>query len=297
VIWRNARHAHFFLNSPQIWMLRVANIVLDFCWEQKEMPAIKFRLGALALATLGTAMLLATGSLNAAPVTYNFATGGVNSNPGVSGNTVTFMDSTSTYSVGLTSWTDIVVPGSLTQATGFVTGAPNVQGFGVCDSTEGTFAACTGGGGNSPVRGLDNANGQNWVLLVFSQAVNLSAFTIFPDVGNTPKDQDLDVTYFTGNISGASAVQNRNYAYLTGTLGMTQYNVDFAKGQTGVTVDVTAQNGNTEVWGNAILIGGSRTSGADRFFLSGMTTVVPVPAAVWLFASALAVLLGRRRFT
>jgi hypothetical protein len=77
---------------------------------------------------------------------------------------------------------------------------------------------------------------------------------------------------------------------------MTQYNVDFAKGTTGVTVDVTAQNGNTEVWGNAILIGGSLTSGADRFFLTGATTVVPVPAAVWLFASALAVLLGRRRF-
>jgi len=242
-------------------------------------------------------MLLTAGALNAAPVVYDFTTGGTNSNPGVSGNTVTFLDTTNTYSVSLTSWTDGVAPvGSLTQATGFVTGAPNVQGFGVCDSLEGTFAACTGGGGNAPVRGLDNANGQNWVLLIFSQVVNLSSFAIFPDVGNVVKSQDLDVTYFTGIISGASAIANQNYAYLTGTLGMTQYNVDFAKGTTGVTVDVTAQNGNTEVWGNAILIGASLTSGADRFFLTGATTVVPVPAAVWLFASALAVLLGRRRF-
>jgi hypothetical protein len=251
----------------------------------------------LLAAKLAVASLLAAGSLHAAPVTFDFTTGGVDSAPGVSGNTVTFTDNTLSQSVQLTSWTDIVSPGTLTSATGFVTTAPNVEGFGVCDSTEGTFAACIGGGGNSPVRGLDNANGQNWVLLVFSQAVNLSTFTIFPDVGNTPKDQDLDVTYFTGNISGASAVQNRNYAYLTGTLGMTQYNVDFAKGQSAVTVDITAQNGNTEIWGNAILIGGSLTSGGDRFFLSGMTAVVPVPAAVWLFASALITLLGSKRYS
>jgi hypothetical protein len=250
--------------------------------------------GSFLAAKLGLAALLAAGSINAAPVSYDFTTGGVNSNPGVSGNTVSFLDSTLSHTVELTSWF-APVNGSLTTATGFVTGAPNVQGFGVCDSTEGTFATCTAGGGNAPVRGVDNANGQNWVLLLFSQPVNLSTFSIFPDVGNTPRDQDLDVTYFTGNLSAASDLQSRNYAYLTGTLGMTQRNVDFARGQTGVTVDITAQNGNAEVWGNAILIGASLTSGSDRFFLSGMTAVVPVPPAIWLFGSALAVLLGRRR--
>ena len=253
-------------------------------------------LGSLTAVRLGLAALLAAGSINAAPVSYNFTTGGVDSNPGVSGNTVSFLDSTLSHTVELTSWY-APANGSLTTATGFVTGAPNVQGFGVCNSTEGTFAACTSGGGNSPIRGLDNAGGQDWVLLLFSQPVNLSTFTIFPDVGDNSRDQDRDVTYFTGNVGAASNLQNQDYAYLTGTLGMTQWNVDAARAQTGLTVDITAQNGNTEVWGNAILIGASLTSGADRFFLSGMTAVVPVPPAIWLFGSALAVLLGRRRLS
>ena len=251
--------------------------------------------GSLVVAKLGLVALFAAGSLNAAPISYDFTAGGADSNPGVSGNTVSFLDSTLSHTVELTSWY-APANGSLTTATGFVTGAPNVEGFGVCNSTEGTFAACTANGGNSPIRGLDNAGGQDWVLLLFAEPVNLSTFTIFPDIGNNSRDQDRDVTYFTGSISAASDLQSQDYDYLTGTLGMTQWNVDSTRGQTAVTIDITAQNGNTEVWGNAILIGASLTSGADRFFLTGMTAVVPVPPAIWLFGSALAVLLGRRRF-
>jgi len=259
------------------------------------MQTLKLKSGSFAAARLGLVALLAAGTLNAAPISFDFTAGGVDSNPGVNGNTVSFLDSTLSHTVQLTSWY-APVDGSLTTATGFVTGAPNVQGFGVCNSAEGTFAACTANGGNSPIRGLDNAGGQDWVLLLFSQPVNLSTFTIFPDIGDNSKDQDRDVTYFTGNVSSANDLQNRNYAYLTGTLGMQQWNVDSSKDMTAVTIDITAQNGNAEVWGNAILIGASLTSGADRFFVSGMTAVVPVPPAIWLFGSALAVLLGRRRF-
>jgi hypothetical protein len=251
-------------------------------------------LAARSLKVFAFSALLAAGEVGATTVSYDFTTGGVNSAPGVSGNTVTFTGSTPGYTVSLTSWTDGGV-GTLSAATGHVISATNVSGFGVCDSTEGTFAACIGDGGNAPMRGIDNLGGQNWVLLVFSQAVDLRTFTMFPDVGNGNKDQDRDVTYFTGFVSGASAIAGRDYSYLTGTLGLTQFNVGFGKGKTAVTVDVMAQNGGTPIMANAILIGGSLTGGADRAFLTGITTVVPVPAAVWLFVSAFGVLFGYRR--
>jgi len=259
------------------------------------MRGFRINSGSLLAVKLGLSALLAAGSLSAAPVSYDFTTGGVNSNPGVRGNTVSFLDNTLSHTVELTSW---YAPnnGSLATATGFVTGAPNVQGFGVCNSGEGAFATCTANGGAGSQRGLDNATGRDWVLLLFSQPVNLSSFTIFPDVGNTgTRSRDRDVTYFTGNIDAASELQNQNYAFLTGALGMTRRDVNFSSGRTSVTVNLTAQNGNQEVWGNAILIGASLANTGDRFFLSGMTAVVPVPPAIWLFGSALAVLLGRRR--
>jgi hypothetical protein len=131
---------------------------------------------------------------------------------------------------------------------------------------------------------------------------------VFPEIENGTKKPGRDVTYFTGWIDSAGDLAGTTYAELTapetsGGLALRQFDVKNQKGSTASTVTLTdySTDPDPRVWGNAILIGASLDNGGkgkspkDTIVLNGMTTVVPVPAAVWLFVSALCTLLARRK--
>ena len=160
----------------------------------------------------------------------------------------------------------------------------------MCNQSETPLADCIN---KDNARSVDNAGGNDWLLLLFDTSVNLTDFTVSPDVGSKNKAQGRDVTYFTGTLSSASEIDGKTYDDLVNTLGLDRTDVNNGKSTVSALIDINAQAG-TEVWGNAILIGASAANGGDRIMLSSMTTTVPVPPAVWLFASALA-FLGRCR--
>ena len=214
----------------------------------------------------------------ASTVSYTF-TGGVETNPGVDGNTFTY--DISGNSVELSAWSDLGLT-SLAQATLH----EQSLGLGICSSAEGSLNQCLG---QNNRRGLDNAGEHEWILITFSEVVQLDSFIIAPE-GNAGRD----VTYYTGWLADSSELSGATYTDLitdraSGGLELMEYNLLSGKSTTAVTIDITAVNGGTEVWGNTLLIGASTLNGGDNFLLQGVTstTAVPVPAAIWLLVSGL----------
>jgi hypothetical protein len=227
--------------------------------------------------------LFMSGSTRAAPVSYefDFTGGGV-----ASGSELLFTDPTDiTLTATVTSWAEVGA-GTLEKATT----NQMADGLGVCNSLE---ANCVG---KENVRGITEASGKDWILVMFSGSVNLAEFTVAAEVGSKGKSVFRDVTYFTGSLLSSDNLVDKSYAALTDVagLGLTETTVISGKGLTDVTVNINSEAG-AEVWGNAILIGGTVGGGADRILLKSMTTVVPIPASLWFFLSALGVLAGKKK--
>jgi hypothetical protein len=182
------------------------------------------------------------------------------------------------------------------------------SGIGVCNDQEydpnisGDLQNCINNDKNAS---LDSHQNRDWVLLIFSDANNpllssnldLSTLDIAPHLDSKGKQQGRSVTYFTGIIDPTTSLAGMTYSQLTdaGGLGLTQFDVTNGKSLDPVSMTLSDYNGDQPVWGNAILIGANINGGADRPLLSGMTTVVPIPPAIWLFGSALGAIFIRRR--
>ena len=194
------------------------------------------------------------------------------------------------YQADVTIWADLGSGTLEESATGHeVTGS----GLGVCNSLEGDLATCLGKK-NRPT--LDNGGEYEWILVHFSEVLRIDSFTVVPD-----RNQDRDITFFTGWLTDATEVADASYTDLVTArspggsgLGMTRYEFNTGKSTDPAVVDVAGIAGG-EVWGNSILIGASLTSGADRVYLNNTVTRVPVPAALWLFVSGLGMLVARRK--
>jgi len=235
------------------------------------------------------------GSAVAAPViaSYDF-TGAPQSTTGTgSGNEWVFADQNgSAQTATVTTWAD-VGPDELEKATLHQLADLRNAGLGSCNSLE---TDCLTKGN---IRAITESNGKDWILIMFSEAVNLTDFTLAPDLGmkKNPQSQFIDTTYFTGFINDSDDLLGASYSDLTARFGLTSHTAD-GYGKTAVPVTINANTvAGGEVWGNTILIGGdtAAASGAERILLQGFTTVVPVPPAIWLFMSALGVLAGKRR--
>ena len=235
------------------------------------------------------------GSAVAAPViaSYDF-TGTPQTTTGTgSGNEWVFADQNGgTQTATVTTWAD-VGPDALEKATLHQLADARNAGLGSCNSLETNCLT------KDNARSITESNGKDWILVMFSEAVNLTDFTLAPDLGTkkNPQSQFVDTTYFTGFIGDSDDLLGASYADLTGALGLTSYTADgYDKTDAPITINANTVAGG-EVWGNAILIGGdtAAASGAQRILLQGFTTVVPVPPAIWLFLSALGVLVGKRR--
>jgi len=258
---------------------------------------MRFNKNITKLAT-ASILLAGTSSLHAAPVqvTYDFTNGGTTSNANVSGfgNSLLFSDidndNASTENLTATAWGStgpkrVSSPWGNTLETGEIWRWNT--GLGACNRTEGTI----GGGCSTFQHQVDNRSYDDFVLFAFDNTMTFDNVVIDPYFRT-----DVDVTFWIGNITNTD---------LTGQDDVTLLNMGFnnpidtlfnGKTYSPQTIDLFGGTG------NVLLISGQRDIGApddDDYFkiasLTVTTTVVPVPAAVWLFGSGLIGLIGVAR--
>ncbi len=190
--------------------------------------------------------------------------------------------------ITLSAWTD--------DGTGnFQASEARIQagGMGVCNDAEdgalfgffpyncGTFLDF-----NQTNRQLDNSNGRDWILLVFTEPVLLQNIDLTP-LGT----RDMDLTFRAGTIN-TSDLSSVSYDDLD-SLGFRGRNNRFLDTPQNalLTYDLTDSGS-----ANALLIGGLLEDADDAFLISEITVqAVPVPASIWLLGSAVIGLAGLRR--
>lgn len=158
-------------------------------------------------------------------------------------------------------------------------------GLGVCNTGEGSVASCTG---NDPLHQVDNVAQGDWVLFQFDQNMIFESIVIDP-FGNW----DRDVTYFAGGTANPLDLTGFDVPGLAG-LGFGPQVDDYnTQSSAPLTIDLGGVTGNSLLFGALFPPNGLK----DRFKIRSLTaTVVPVPAAVWMFGSALGMVVVRGRF-
>lgn len=178
---------------------------------------------AAVLATL--VLLVAAGTLSAAPVTFNLTS---NVGYGTMGNLLTY--SSSGLNLSVTSWG--LTGNSSTTLAAAATGRWS-GGLGVCDSAEGTSCG-------DPQHTVDNSGKYDFILFQFSAPIDVFSLTM-----NSYGSGDSDMSYWvgtpTGSLSGSSLANLAN-------LGMGTQIDNSGSGNRSITVNPSANV-------SAILIG------------------------------------------
>ncbi len=242
---------------------------------------------------LVSVIALLTFNTAAASTIWDFRTGGSPMTVVGSawGNVRTFTMGTET--VRVTAWADDGTTPPLPSFASAYSGQYST-GLGICNRTEailsGSLLACRADGGSHDQ--VDNLGENDFMLFEFSAAQAMEWITIDPYGLD-----DRDVTYWIGNVTSPLNLAGLTFSDLPG-LGFGPATNVFS----GVSSDALTINlGN--VSGNAILFGAlyPPNGTADKFKIQSIrstsegTTIVPVPAAFWLFGSATALLAAARR--
>ena len=131
----------------------------------------------------------------------------------------------------------------------------------------------------------DNNGERDWLLLYLPDEYTNQWLSVeIASAGG----QDMDISYWVGDLASPGLLNGANYSGLGSRVDVD----DPANGAGPLTLDLNNASG------NALLIGASYTNVdglEDRIVISSVTTLVPIPAAVWLFASAIGLLLTTRR--
>ncbi len=239
------------------------------------------------LRTLLVCAVLAVGSPAVAASTWNFAPGGNSyTTTGSSfGNRLTF--SQGTEKLRVTAWSDT---GSGVPAR-FETAQIGrySTGLGVCNRGEGSIARCIGQGLDHQV---DNVTQRDLVLFLFDSPQAMQSLTIDPYGA-----WDRDVSFWVGTVSSGVSLSGLD----VGTLGSLGFGSRVDSLNSAGDAPLTIGLGS--LVGNALLVGARYPSDStpDRFKIRSLVTaaptaVIPLPAAAWLFLSALGSIAGLRRF-
>lgn len=234
------------------------------------------------------ALLLAIGCQSAAASTWNFASTNDSSYYVTSGssygNKVTFYEGTEKLRTFAWSNTAEAPVGGFEPA--FIRRFST--GLGVCNPDEGAINECVSGSIDHQV---DNVSQQDVVLFLFESPQAMQFLTIDPW-----GLWDRDISFWVGTVSPSLTLTGATFSTLA-SLGFSgQMNSYNAAGENPLTINL----GN--LVGNALLVGALNPADGtpDRFKIRSLVTgpapIVPVPAAVWLFLSALGSLAGLRRF-
>jgi len=179
-------------------------------------------------------------------------------------------------------------------------------GIGICNRNEGTMASgCT-----DDEFEIDTLDRDDLLVMTFDQNVNFESVFIDPFDGvNAPDPNDRDIVYWTGNIGTLPDLTNQTFNTLA-TLSVF--------GSEKINAAITSYTGASRTLigtGNVLLLSGkwrdrlcsgtaTDDTACEAYHLTSInvspaTSPVPVPAAVWLFGSALAGLFGfsRRNIT
>jgi len=217
--------------------------------------------------------------------TWNFASGGTSytSNGNSYGNRLTFAQGTETLRI--TAWANSGHGAPAAFETAQI--GRYSTGLGVCNRDEGSISKCIGRGLDHQV---DNVSQHDLVLFLFDSPQAMQSLTVDP-YGNW----DRDVSFWVGTVANGVSLSGLNFGTLA-TLGFgSQVNALNSAGDAPLTVGLGG------LVGNALLVGARYPADGspDRFKIRALVTtaapVVPVPAAAWLFLSALGSIAGLRR--
>jgi hypothetical protein len=221
-------------------------------------------------------ILLAMGSPIAAASTWDFASGG---NPYAAtgnsyGNRLTFTQGPEKLNV--TAWSDTARGGRFgaAQIGGYSTG------LGVCNRGERSITRCIARGLDHQV---DNVRQRDLVLFVFESPQAMQSLTIDPY-----GVWDRDVSFWVGSVSSGVSLSGVNFGTLASLGFGTRVDSLNSPGDAPLTIGLGG------LVGNALLVSAGYPSdgAADQFKIGSLltsapTAVVPLPAAAWLFLSAL----------
>jgi hypothetical protein len=166
---------------------------------------------------------------------------------------------------------------------------PFSTGLGVCNRDEGNLTRCINSGLDHQV---DNVSQEDLVLFLFDSPEAMQSLTIDPY-----GVWDRDVSFWVGTVSPGVTLSGSTFGTLAALGFSTQMNSYNSAGEAPLTLNLGG------LVGNALLVGSLNPAdgSADRFKIRSLvtttmvTTVVPAPAAAWLFLSAIGSLAGLRR--
>lgn len=256
------------------------------------MRAFKFPPRYLASMTLAALAALALPASAATLNTWDLTSGGTQINPGVGNhfNFDTAVDGVADLEVY--AWSDWNASNpanrsALSQSTVYSDGT----GLGACNPNDFTplwifQLPCTWSAGP---RAVDNNDQRDWLLIYLpNETMNEWLSVELAAAGSL----DMDVSYWIGSINSPAQLNGLAYTGLTGIGFGNRVNIAGNPANAPLTIDLTTAGGNI---GNALLIGADFNGSGDGFMVSGVTALVPVPAAAWLFLSGLITLLGLAR--
>lgn len=229
------------------------------------------------------AVLVALGSQSAAASTWTFASGGsyyVTSGSSY-GNKVTFYEETE--KLRTFAWSNTAESPAGAFETAYIRRFST--GLGVCNRDEGAITDCISGSVDHQV---DNVSQQDVVLFLFESPQAMESLTIDPW-----GTWDRDFSFWVGTVSPTVTLTGSTFDSLASLGFSSQLNSFNSSGEAALTIGLGG------LVGNALLVGALNPADGtpDRFKIRQLvTTVVPLPAAAWLFLSALGSIAGLRRF-
>jgi hypothetical protein len=170
-------------------------------------------------------------------------------------------------------------------------------GLGICNRNEGLASSTCADNEHE----VDTVSRDDLLVFVFNQNVNFQSITVDPYNSSGSDPNDRDITYWVGNLASMPALTTRTF----NTLGtMPTFTEAFNAASSGFDPLTHSLTGT----GNVLLVSGdylnrncknadvTTNSECEAYKIRDITvSIVPVPAAVWLFGSALGLLGGARR--
>ena len=241
----------------------------------------------LQRAAVALALTLCAGVASAHAASFTIDFRDASSSNGSYGNVRTYTDGVLTMTA--TAWYTTGNAGSSTFAAAAL-GTYEDYGLGVCNpnETDGPGSGNSAFPCESPNHAVDNDDQYDFVLFLFSQAVNLKTLYL-TDIG-----EDTDISYWVGNTTNPLSLTSKTIGNLTGTLGFAARVDAFGDDEYGLN-----KNGYNALLVAATLNGGH--DGDDAFKIRKLkvdyetgpgpntpTTPVPEPASFVLLGAGLA---------
>jgi|CXWL01.1.fsa_nt_gi hypothetical protein len=257
------------------------------------------RLSATWLPAIGLALAGLINSNDASAVTISFLSGPANA--GNWGNSLVFSNGGISVTASAYAETGTESP---TSSGWYLFQTAQIYrwstGLGICNRGEGLAnSTCS-----NTSHEVDTVGRDDLLVFVFDQNVNFESITVDPFNTSGSDPNDRDITYWVGNLASMPALTTQTFDTLSAMPTFTETLNPATSGFDPLTHTLTGT-------GNVLLVSGDYTnrncknadvttnSECEAYKIRDLSvTAVPVPAAAWLFGSALALMgVARRRLS